>query len=125
MILDAGAVSAILRGDESIKPVVETGAMLAIPVIVVGEYRYALIDSSKGREIERALDRLIRSLHVLTVDERTAEHYAEIRRRLIGRPRPLPENGIWIGALARQYELPILSRETSFDEIPKVRRIGW
>ena len=125
MIVDAGAVSAILAGYESIKPVVSTGAMLAIPVIVIGEYRYALVDAPKEREIERAFDRLIRSMHVLTVDERTAHYYADVRRRRTGRARSLSENGIWIAALARQYELPILSRESYFDDIPGARRIGW
>lgn len=123
MILDIGAVSAILAGDEAVKPVVSAGAMLSVPVIVVGEYRYALINAPKEREIERALDRFVRSVHVLVVDERTAEYYAEVRRHLNG--HAISENGAWIAALARQYELPILSRETYFDEIPKVRRIGW
>ncbi|MCG8478793.1 MAG: PIN domain-containing protein, partial [Spirochaetales bacterium] len=111
MIVDVGAVSAILAGRESIKPVIFAGAMLAIPVIVVGEYRYALSGSSREREIERAFDRLIRSMHILTIDERTAEYYAVLRRRLAGPAHPPSENGLWIAALARQYELPILSRE--------------
>ena len=123
MILDLGAVSAILAGEEAIKPVISAGAMLAIPVIVVGEYRSALIGAPKGREIERAFDRLMRALHVLTVDERTAEHYGQVRHELVG--RSVSQNGLWIVALARQYELPILSREAYFDEISKVRRISW
>ena len=39
--------------------------------------------------------------------------------------RPIPENDVWIAALARQHELPIVSRDEHFDDVPGVERLAW
>jgi predicted nucleic acid-binding protein len=37
----------------------------------------------------------------------------------------IPTNDLWIAALARQHQLQILSRDTHFDFIEGIVRIGW
>lgn len=61
----------------------------------------------------------------MALDSTTARHYADIRSELRSAGRPIPENDIWIAALARQHHLPIVSRDEHFDGISGVRRIGW
>jgi predicted nucleic acid-binding protein len=34
-------------------------------------------------------------------------------------------NDVWIAALCRQHELPILSRDQHFDVVPKIKRLAW
>jgi predicted nucleic acid-binding protein len=48
-----------------------------------------------------------------------------VRSELRDRGRPIPVNDVWIAALARQHTLPILSRDTHFDEVAGIQRIGW
>lgn len=37
----------------------------------------------------------------------------------------IPANDTWIAALALQHGLPVLSRDTHFDAVPKIRRQRW
>jgi predicted nucleic acid-binding protein len=62
---------------------------------------------------------------VLAVDHVTAARYATIRQALRERGRPIPSNDAWIAALALQHGLPLLSRDTHFDVVPGVHRVGW
>ena len=39
--------------------------------------------------------------------------------------QPIPENDLWIAALARQHRLPILSNDAHFDQVSGVKRLGW
>ena len=68
---------------------------------------------------------MIAACRVLAVDENTAERYAEVRDELWHRGRPIPGNDLWIAALARQYGLPLLSRDGHFDYVAGMKRIGW
>ena len=125
MILDTNAVSALLAGDAAIRPIIANVTTPAIPTIVIGEYRYGLVESTRADAITSAFDRLLRAIRVLTVDEDTADRYAEVRRRLKGNGTPIPENDIWIAALARQHELAVLSRDRHFDHVFGIQRVGW
>ena len=61
----------------------------------------------------------------LVVDEATAMHYAHLRRALDGAHGLVPYHDIWIGALALQHNLEVVSLDAHFDRMPGVRRIGW
>ena len=37
----------------------------------------------------------------------------------------MPYHDIWIGALALQHNVEVVSRDAHFDAMPGVRRIGW
>ena len=125
MILDTNAVSAILAGDEDIAPVLDGAVRHHLPAIVVGEYRYGLKRSRKMRVLEALLEQLERESIVLVVDGGTAKHYADVRDALRRRGRPIPENDVWIAALAVQHRQPIVSQDAHFDAVEGVKRISW
>ena len=125
MILDTNAVSAVFAGDEHVAQVLAGASRHHVPAIVLGEYRYGLKRSRKRGRLEKLLDRLERESVVLIVDSRTAKHYADVREALRRRGQPIPENDVWIAALAVQYRQPIVSRDTDFDAVEGVQRIGW
>ncbi len=62
---------------------------------------------------------------ILCIDETTANTYAEVREELRQRGRPIPENDVWIAALAFQHNEPVLSRDEHFDEVRGLRRLYW
>jgi predicted nucleic acid-binding protein len=123
LILDTNALFALADGDETLEPVVRRE--IALPVIVLGEYQYGIRRSRNRKRYERWLAELIAACRVLTVDESTARRYAEIRDELKDRGRPIPSNDLWIAALARQHDLPLLSRDGHFDWVPSLNRVGW
>ncbi|MGH9362023.1 MAG: type II toxin-antitoxin system VapC family toxin [Thermoanaerobaculia bacterium] len=125
MILDTNAVSALLVGDPALEEVLKANERHHLPVIVIGEYRYGLLASRHRVRLQRLLETLIRESIVLPIDEATAEAYAQVRGELRRRGQQIPENDIWIAALAQQHSQAVASRDTHFDQVPGLRRIAW
>jgi len=125
VILDTNAVSALFVGDSALGKVLAGASRHHLPVIVIGEYCYGLLGSRLRAELERLLENLIHESLVLPVDETTAKTYAEVRDELRRNGRPIPENDIWIAALARQHRLPVVSRDDHFDYVAELRRVAW
>ena len=125
MILDTNAVSALFIGDPALGKVLCGEPRHQLPVIVIGEYRYGLLGSRHRGHLQGLLATLIRESTILPVDEATAEMYSQVRDELRRKGKPIPENDIWIAALARQHHLPVVSRDDHFDYVSDLRRIAW
>lgn len=125
MILDTNAVSALFDGDVGLLAVLDGHLELHLPAVVLGEYRYGLIGSRIRSAAEARLQELASACVILPVDSITAGTYAEIRHELKLRGTPIPENDVWIAALARQHRLPVVTRDTHFDAVRGLRRVGW
>jgi tRNA(fMet)-specific endonuclease VapC len=125
LILDTNAVSALLVGDPALGAVLETEPRHHLPVIVIGEYRYGLSGSRHRDHLQRLLETLIRESIVLLIDETTAATYSRVRDELRHKGRPIPENDVWIAALARQHRQPVVSRDGHFDYVPDLQRVAW
>src|SRR5688572_7767304 len=98
-------------GDRKLEPILAQADELAIPVIVLGEYRYGIAHSRSRVQYEKWLTEAIADCRILRVDEATAVEYARIRGELKRAGRPIPSNDAWIAALARQHMMPVLSRD--------------
>ena len=125
MILDTNAVSAFFEDVPVVCKAVGECEVLAVPSIVLGEYRFGLSGSRLRARLEARIGRLERLADVLCVDAETARHHAAIRRELKNAGTPIPENAIWIGALVRQHGFPLLSDDAHFDNVKDLIRIGW
>jgi len=125
VILDTNAVSALLAGDLALSEAMAGEERQHIPVIVIGEYIYGLLRSRFRAHLEGLLEILIRESFVLGVDLVTAETYSNVREELRRKGRPIPENDLWIAALARQHRQAIVSRDGHFDHVPGIRRLAW
>ena len=125
MIPDTYALSAIADGDRSLERTIEQASELAIPAIVLGEYKFGIMRSRNRRMYERWLAELADVCPVLAIDENTAGHYAEIRSELKASGHPIPANDLWIAAIVRQHRQPLLSRDAHFDCVAGLKRIAW
>jgi len=125
MILDTNALSAFVDGDAGVGDVLRREARAAIPVIVLGEFRYGIASSRHRRAYESWLDMHLGGFDILAVTDDTAAAYAGLRVALKRAGRPIPANDAWIAALALQHRLPVLSRDQHFDAVPGLRRQGW
>lgn len=125
MILDTNALSAAADEDPALRALLASADQLALPVIVLGEYRHGIAQSRHRESYENWLAELLQDCLVLDVNEPTTHCYAEITLELKRKGKPIPTNDIWIAALCRQHSLPLLSRDRHFDLIAGNRRIGW
>ncbi len=96
-----------------------------LPVIVIGEYLFGLFGSVDRRRLNSLFQKLIGESFLLEVDVHTGETYAQIRFELKQKGRPLPDNDIWIAALARQHNLSVVSQDSHFDVVDGIRRMSW
>ncbi len=125
MILDTNGLSAFFDWEERVVAHLARANAVHLPVIVIGEYRFGLRRSRLRKEREPGLAEFARACVVLPVLELTALPYAAIRHELKRAGTPIPENDIWIAALAVEYSLPILSDDRHFDAVRQVKRVSW
>jgi predicted nucleic acid-binding protein len=125
LILDTNALSAAAERDPAALEVVARAERLAVPVIVIGEYRLGISQSRRRTEYENWLREWIEAVTVLDIDEETTHHYAAIGLELKRSGKPIPANDLWIAALCRQHSLPLISRDRHFDAVRGLERIDW
>lgn len=125
MILDTNALSAFIDGEPAVGDRLSVEAHVAIPVIVIGEFRYGISGSRHRGKYERWLEDHLPEFEILTVTEPTTLVYARVRVSLKKLGRPIPANDAWIAALALQHRLPVMSRDQHFDAVPGLRRETW
>ena len=125
MILDTNALSAFVDGDDGVGDVLRRQSRAAIPVIVLGEFRYGIAESRHRAAYAAWLDSQLPHFDILAVTDETTIAYAALRVALKRSGRPIPANDAWIAALALQHRIPILSRDHHFDVVPGLERKGW
>jgi tRNA(fMet)-specific endonuclease VapC len=125
VILDTNGLSALAEGEPGLEPLLRRAAQVAIPVIVLGEYRYGISQSRNQLHYEQWLAEYLPSFRILDVDERTTIFYSAVRRELKKAGTPIPSNDVWIAALCRQHALPLLSRDLHFDAVSGITRLDW
>lgn len=69
MILDTNGLSAVVEGESSLEPFLRKTAPIAIPVIVLGEYRYGISRSRNRKHYERWFAEYLPTFRILDVDE--------------------------------------------------------
>jgi tRNA(fMet)-specific endonuclease VapC len=125
LILDTNALSAAAEEHPGIVAILAGARQLALPVVVIGEYRYGIAQSRHRAKYRRWLDGLIADCTVLDITEQTTHHYAEVALELRQSGKPIPTNDLWIAALCRQHALPLLSHDHHFDVVAGIQRLDW
>jgi len=80
--------------------------------------------SSRQDNLARVDDFAINNV-VLACDTETARRYGEIKELLRARGRPIPENDIWMAAIALQHDLILVTRDAHFEAVDKLRLAAW
>lgn len=125
MILDTNALSAFADGSAGLLRVIKDCPELSVPVVALGEYFFGIRRSRYRARYERWLQANLSLFNVLPAGQETARRYAEVREELQKAGRPIPSNDVWIAALAREYNLPVLSRDAHFQFVAGLRLVGW
>jgi tRNA(fMet)-specific endonuclease VapC len=67
----------------------------------------------------------LRATVVIDTDAQTSEQYGRIRAELAEAGRPIPENDIWIAAVALQHGWPLATRDEHFGRITGLEILSW
>src|ERR1700680_3021931 len=114
VILDTNGWSAVADGNAALEPILRKAAEVAVPVVVLGEYRYGIQQSRDRKRYEQWLTETVCNYRVLDVDEDTAISYAAIRTELKRAGTPIPSNDVWIAALCRQHSFSLINPGLTF-----------
>jgi tRNA(fMet)-specific endonuclease VapC len=125
LILDTDALSAVADGEASAMDLVAGADRVALPAIVLGEYRLGIAQSRHRTNYESWLRQWIAAVTVLDIDDGTTHSYSAIALELKRKGKPIPTNDLWIAALCRQHSLPLVSRDKHFDFVAGLRRLNW
>jgi predicted nucleic acid-binding protein len=125
LILDTNALSAVADGEASAMELVAGADLVALPVIVLGEYRLGIAQSRHRASYESWLRQWTAAVTVLDIDDGTTHSYSAIGLELKKKGKPIPTNDLWIAALCLQHSLPLVSQDKHFDFVAGLRRLDW
>lgn len=121
--LDTNVVIDLLANDKRCIDVIRQFSQIAVPAIVLGELLYGAANSSREAANRTVIEQFIQGCRVLPVDQGTSTHYASVRSALKEIGKPIPENDVWIAAIAVQYQTTLLTRDRHFQNVGGLRRI--
>ncbi len=123
-LLDTNIVIALTAGDDAVLNRLQADVTVFLPSIVLGELFFGAYRSGRVEALDRVAD-LAANNTVLACDGATARHYGRIKNTLREAGRPIPENDIWICALASQHGLSIAFRDTHLGEVEGIHVEAW
>lgn len=124
-LLDTNVVIAVMRRDPALRWVLRHNSRYLLPSVAVGELYYGAYNSAHVSSNLNAISELLARLPVLQCGTETADHYGQIKAALRKRGKPVPQNDIWIAALARQHQATLLTRDEHFGWIDGLLTEGW
>ena len=124
-LLDTNIIVALFKDDETVRAKLTSASEVFTPVIAIGELTYGAMNSAKVENNLAQVREFAEAVTVLACDLGTAEQYGRIKSELKAKGRPLPENDIWIAALASQHSLTVVTRDQHFNEIEGLPLEKW
>ena len=124
-LLDTNIIISLFAGETSIQEHLTQVEEVFVPCIVLGELYYGAWKSSRAGENLACIDDFAVNNTVLGCDADTSREYGLIKNRLREKGRPIPENDLWIAAIARQHDLVIVTRDDHFSEVEGLKREIW
>lgn len=124
-LLDTNILIALLAAEPSITTALRAAGMVFIPSIALGELFYGAENSGRPAQNTQAIVALSALAAVLPCGIDTARRYGQLKSYLKARGTPIPENDIWIAALAVEHELTLVTRDAHFGALPEVRTVAW
>jgi tRNA(fMet)-specific endonuclease VapC len=125
VLLDTNVVVAHLRTDPDLTARLRATPALYLPWVVLGELHYGALRAQR-REAQLALIRdFLQTTTLLMPDQSTSETYGQVKAELAETGRLIPDNDIWIAAMARQFDLPLVTRDAHFAAVPGLTTLAW
>lgn len=124
-LLDTNIIIALFAGDAAVKASLAKANEVFVPSIAVGELCFGAWKSERVTDNLSRIDEFIAQSVVLGCDSDTARQYGKVKSVLREKGHPIPENDIWIAAIALQYDLSVITRDVHFNQIESLRTELW
>lgn len=125
VLLDTTIVVAHLRGDAALTAKLQQANALYLPLTALGELYYGAYRSKNPTKGLAQIREFLKAVIVLHPGETTADNYGQIKAALAQAGTPIPQNDIWIAALAKEYQLSLAARDDHFKLVPGLNLLAW
>lgn len=125
IIIDTNAYVEFKKGTKDAVEIIRRVNNILLCPIVIGELIGGFVLGNKEEINRKELSDFMSSKRVFSIkiDNNTSEIFAQIFKELKLKGKPMPTNDMWIGAIAKQYELPVFTYDKHFSEISSVKII--
>jgi len=125
VLLDTNVVVAHFRNDPDLTMRLRGAPAVYLPWVVLGELHYGALRAQR-REAQLALIReFVQTVILLLPDQSTSERYGHLKAELAAAGKLIPDNDIWIAAMARQYDLPLVTRDVHLAAVSRLKTLAW
>ena len=124
-LLDTNIVIALFAEDKSVQRRIATAEEIFIPATVIGELFFGAFNSANQRENMSRIEEFALFNAVLVSGVGTGKEYGRIKNTLKIKGSPIPENDIWIAALAMEHGLILVTRDEHFTIIEGLKKATW
>lgn len=124
-LLDTNIVIALFKQEASVVTHLKKVEKVFIPSIALGELYYGAQKSGRPQQNLERIAALVTKRAIISCDANTASQYGEVKNKLRLKGRPLPENDIWIAALALQHGMTLVTRDAHFQQVDGLQTALW
>ena len=124
-LLDTNIIIGMFAEDKAIEEKVQNTEKLFLASPVVGELYYGARKSNRPIENLTRVNRLTQRFPLFSSGLETAQWFGIIKNQLRRKGRPIPNNDIWIAAIAMQHDLILVTRDAHFDEVESLQTERW
>ena len=115
-LLDTSVIIHIFKENADIIAQLQAFSEIFVPSIAAGELYYGAYCSGNITKHLDQSNEFLRKYTTLSPDIITGD-YGRIKKSLKDKGKPIPENDIWIAAIAIQFNLPLFALDRHFKEI--------
>jgi tRNA(fMet)-specific endonuclease VapC len=122
--LDTNRLVDLFQGDVALAEWLGTFDEVWIPLVVLAEIKAGFYGGTQQTRNELLLQGFLAmaTVGVLFPAQETAEHYARLFVQLKRAGTPIPDNDLWIAAMALEHNLTLITRDHHFDRVPQLLR---
>lgn len=124
-LLDTSVLIELFAQDTDILARLEGAESTFIPSIAMGELHYGARKSSRIEKNLEQLEKLASQAVILPCDSETSYWYGIVKDGLRKTGQPIPENDIWIAAIALQHGLTLATRDNHFQAVESLQIEMW
>jgi len=125
VLLDTSVVVRHFRDGNALAAHLAAFEELYLPQTALAELYAGAFRSARPEKNLEQIERFLEAVDVLLPDESTPKLYGRISAQLAQAGTPIPQNDIWIAAIALQSDLPLATCDAHFEQVEHLQILKW
>ncbi len=124
-LVDTNILVAALNDEQMVQIHLDEADQVWLCAPVLAELFFGARKSGRSEPNLRRVEVLAVKYSVLNCDADTARFFGLIKNELRSQGRPIPENDVWIAAIALQHDLTLVTRDAHFGAVANLKTQSW